>query len=225
MHDSTNPTRLTRSPRARLLAAAALVSGVLVAGCGGGSPSPSIASVSSTSTSTSSAASTGAATTSPSNAASAPTSQASLDSGALAYSKCMRASGVPSFPDPKAGGGFLFQKGGGIDPSSPVFRAADAKCRKLMPGGGPPGPGTQTHPSSQALAQMLKIAACMRRHGVYDFPEPRTSVPSNLQGALDGAGVISDIDGVILLFPGSIDQQSPIFTRAAATCNFPLHNH
>jgi hypothetical protein len=37
--------------------------------------------------------------------------------------------------------------------------------------------------------------------------------------------VISDIEGVILIFPSTIDQRSPIFTRAAATCAFPLHNH
>ena len=64
----------------------------------------------------------------------------------------------------------------------------------------------------------------MRRHGVPDFPDPRTSVPSNPFGSAR-AGVISDIEGVILIFPGTIDQQSPAFTRAAAACAFPLHNH
>ena len=38
MQDSIHPKRLTRSRRARLLAVATLVSGVLVAGCGGSSP-------------------------------------------------------------------------------------------------------------------------------------------------------------------------------------------
>jgi hypothetical protein len=37
--------------------------------------------------------------------------------------------------------------------------------------------------------------------------------------------VISNIDGVVLVFPGTIDEQSPAFTRAAAACRFPLHNH
>lgn len=64
----------------------------------------------------------------------------------------------------------------------------------------------------------------MRKHGVYDFPDPRTSVPPNPFGA-GGAGVISDIEGVILIFTSAIDQQSPAFTRAAAVCAFPLHNH
>lgn len=102
-----------------------------------------------------------------------------------------------------------------------VFKAAQAKCLHLLPGGGPPGPGTATHPSAQALAQMLKIAECMRRHGISEFPDPRTSVPSNLAGV----SVISDIDGVILVFPSTIDEQSPAFVRAAAACDFPLHSH
>ncbi len=70
---------------------------------------------------------------------------------------------------------------------------------------------------------MLKVSQCMRRHGISDFPDPLTSVPSD---ALAGTtGVISDIDGVILVFPSTIDEQSPQFTQAAAACAFPLHNH
>jgi hypothetical protein len=64
----------------------------------------------------------------------------------------------------------------------------------------------------------------MREHGVYDFPDPRTSVPSNPFGS-GGAGVISDIEGVILVFPSTTDKRSPTFERAAAACGFPLHNH
>jgi hypothetical protein len=64
----------------------------------------------------------------------------------------------------------------------------------------------------------------MRRHGVADFPDPRTSVPSNPFPS-GSTGVISDIDGVILVFPDTIDTRSPMFTRAAAACRFPLHNH
>ena len=108
-----------------------------------------------------------------------------------------------------------------MNPSSLGFEAAQVKCRKLLPGGGPPGPGTQTNPSPQALTQMVEVAQCMRRHGIFDFPDPRTSVPSNLAGVRQ----ISDIDGVILVFPSTIDEQSQLFTHAAAACNFPLHNH
>ncbi len=200
--------RLT-SPRVRLLAMAALASGILMAGCGGGSSNPP-------------AAATGGARTAPSGVGGGGSAQ--IQQGALAFAKCMRANGVPKFPDPSPGGGFAFHPGAGFDPSSPAVGAAQAKCQKLMPGGGPPGPGTQTHPSAATMARFRGIARCMRSHGVPQFPDPRTSVPSN---ASPGSGIaeISDIEEVIFLFPETIDQSSPAFTQAAAACKFPLHNH
>jgi hypothetical protein len=88
-------------------------------------------------------------------------------------------------------------------------------------GGGGLAPGTQTHPSPQWLAKMVRAAQCMRRHGAIDFPDPTTTVPS-LSGFV---GVISDIEGVIFVFPAGIDTQSPLFMRTAKRCGFPLHNH
>jgi len=189
---------------------------VLVAGCGGSSPSPAVARLGGTTTPGSTATTGGGA------ASSGQPSPSALGSDALAYAKCMRSNGVPNFPDPNAGGGFLFHASAGII-SSPAFKTAQAKCHKLLPGGAPPGPGSTTNPSAQTLARFLKVARCMRKHGVYDFPDPRTSVPSNPFGS--GAGVISDIEGVILVFPSTIDEQSPVFTRVAAACALPLHNH
>lgn len=152
----------------------------------------------------------------------AAASSVSPEAAALAFAKCMRSHGLPSFPDPRAGGGFLFGQGAGVDPSAPAFKAAQAKCKQFLPA----GPGAGPPPSAQTLARFLKIAQCMRRHGVPEFPDPRTSVPSNLRPPSRGSGafVISDIEGVILVM-GSIDTQSPRFTRAAAACAFPLHNH
>jgi hypothetical protein len=180
-----------------------------LAGCGGSS-SPGVAHLSSAK---------GASTAKSEVAGSSPESPASLQRAAVAYAKCMRSNGVPNFPDPNAGGGFLFHARAGII-NSPSFKAAQAKCDKLLP----PGPGSGPPPSAQTLAHFLKVAQCMRKNGVYDFPDPRTSVPSNPFGA-GGAGVISDIEGVILVFPSTIDQRSPAFTRAATACAFPLHNH
>jgi hypothetical protein len=204
----------TRRPipsRARPLTGAALLSLALaVAGCGGSSSSPGVAHISSAK---------GASSVSTAGGAS-PESMANPQQAALAFAKCMRSNGVPNFPDPKARGGFLFHTRAGINPGSPVVKAALAKCRHFMP----PGPGSGSPPSAQTLAKFLRIARCMRQHGVYDFPDPRTSVPSNPFGS-GGGGVISDIEGVILIFGSTIDQQSPAFTRAAAACVFPLHNH
>jgi hypothetical protein len=185
---------------------------LLLAGCGGGSSSSSNGGVARLSSNTGSSAAgnrtDGAGSGSP-------------EVAALAFAKCMRLSGVPNFPDPKPGGGFLFHTGAGVDPSSAAFKAAQAKCKQFMP----PGPGSGSPPSAQTLAHYLKIAQCMRRNGIPNFPDPRTTVPSNPRAALGGGnGVISDIEGAILVFPGTIDQQSPLFTRAAAACAFPLHN-
>lgn len=146
----------------------------------------------------------------------------SPEAAALAFAKCMRSNGEPNFPDPSAGGLFRFKRGAGVDPFSSTYKAARAKCKRFQPEG---GPGSGPPPSAQTLAHYLKVAQCMRSHGVPEFPDPRTSVPSNLHPPAGASRfVISDIEGVILVM-GSIDEQSPLFTRAAAACAFPLHNH
>ncbi len=208
------PRRINLS--AVVLASAAL----LVAGCGGGSPDPGVARLSS---GTSSGGISGGGTSGGTETvAGAAGPGGSPEAAALAFAGCMRANGVPHFPDPKAGGGFLFHTGAGADPSSPAFKAAQAKCKKFLP----PGPGSGSPPSAKTLAHFLTVARCMRQHGVPEFPDPRTTAPSNPSAALGGSGgVISDIEGVIFVFPGRIDEQSPAFTRAAAACAFPLHNH
>jgi hypothetical protein len=147
-------------------------------------------------------------------------SAASPQEDALKFAGCMRSHGVTDFPDPSSGGGFIFNANAGII-QGPHYQAAQEACQKYLP----PGPGSGPPPSAHALAQMLKVAQCMRRHGVTDFPDPRTSVPPHALAALGQVGVISDIDGVILVFPSTVDEQSPAFTAAAAACSFPLHNH
>lgn len=111
------------------------------------------------------------------------------------------------------------QRPAGANPAAPLFKAAQAKCHKLLPGGGQPGSGP---PSAQTLARWLKISQCMRKHGISGFPDPTTSMPSKPPA---GVGEIADRGGAILLIPSTIDQQSPAFTRAAATCGFGLTNH
>jgi hypothetical protein len=210
MRDNTSTTRLTRSRQAGLPTAAACLSLALaLTGCGGSSSS-GVARLSSEK-GTSSASSEGGG---PASGSITNPRQATVD-----FAKCMRANGVPNFPDSG-----LITRGAGVDPSSPFFQAARAKCQKLMPGGGPPGPGSSTHPSPQTLARFLKIAQCMRGHGVPQFRDPTTSVPSNPHPPAGGTFVISDIEGMILVM-GSIDEQSPVFKQAAAACTFPLRDH
>lgn len=171
-----------------------------------------MANLTTTTTGSGSAAGSGAA----GSGSAAPSSRSALLRAELAFAKCMRANGAPNFPDPGSSGGFEIVGNG----RSPGLEAAQAKCQKLMPGGGGPATGGPP-PSAQTMAHWLTVAQCMRRHGVPDFPDPTTKVPS----PSPGIGVISDRDGAILVFPHSLDMQSPLFLRAAATCGFQLTNH
>jgi hypothetical protein len=61
---------------------------------------------------------------------------ARMRKGALAMARCMRAHGIPNFPDPQfrsgPGGrlGIAIGPGSGVDPSSPAFQAAARACQK-----------------------------------------------------------------------------------------------
>lgn len=210
----------TSSARLGCLTLVALAAALGLAACGG-AKSPAVANLEAT-TSNSDAGRT--STIGGASGRGRPESQTQLQQDALKHSQCMRSHGLPNFPDPSPGGGLVFPAGSGVTPGSPAFQAAQAKCRKYNPAPPGLGAGTQTHPSQQWLSQMVKAAACMRRHGYSNFPDPRTSIPSNPFGP-GGTGVISNIDGVIFLFPSSIDTTSPQFYRAADACKFPDHHH
>jgi hypothetical protein len=68
---------------------------------------------------------------------SAPTSaqNSAIVAQLLKLSVCMRAHGVPSFPDPGPEG---LRIGRNIDPRSPEFQAAQKACVRDFPGGSPP---------------------------------------------------------------------------------------
>jgi hypothetical protein len=127
----------------------------------------------------------------------------------------MRANGVPNFPDPGSGGAVRVPIGN--NGAAPAFRAAQNKCEKLVPGSGPPGSGPP--PSAQTMTKLLKIARCMRQHGVPQFPDPRTRVPSNPDPA--EYPEITDFDGAILLFPATLDMQAPAYRQALTACGAP----
>ena len=136
--------RRARLRRAGLLAAALACLALLAAAC-----------------SSSASPSTGAASAS-----------GSAKHSALAFSRCMRAHGITSFPDPNPQGGIALNAGPGtgIYPKSPQFKAAWRACRPLAPSGGPLSPAQQ----AEAKAQALKYSRCMRARGISDFPDPNT---------------------------------------------------
>lgn len=107
---------------------------VLVAGCGGGS-SLGVASINGSTRSVKhpsrSGLGGGGGVVRFVGAAPSPAQRASAEVAGLLFSRCMRAHGVPNFPDPPAasGGGFGFAFGSGqLDPAAPLFRRAQQVC-------------------------------------------------------------------------------------------------
>jgi hypothetical protein len=128
----------------------------------------------------------------------------------LAYSRCMRSHGIADFPDPPSGGGaFQFQGGPGSDmnPQSSAFQAATNACKSLAPKD-QGGPGSMSAADKQKL---LAYSACMRSHGVPDFPDPTFS--SN-----GGGLVINGSAG------GDMDPRSPAFQAADKACRSLMPN-
>jgi hypothetical protein len=134
----------------------------------------------------------------------------------LQFASCMRAHGVPNFPDPSPGGGLHIDQSSGINPSSPAFQSAQNTCSKLLPGGGP-GRGPVSEARKQ---QMLRLAQCMRAHGVSAFPDPTSGPPSSPSPG-SGGGLGFGTPGAFLSVPQSLIN-SPAFQTAATACGFPV---
>jgi hypothetical protein len=162
--------------------------GLLLAACGASPPS-GVASIGKTSTTT----------TVP--AAAKGNSVAMKD--ALSYAQCMRSHGVPKYPDPTLGPNsvpteHLSSNGNpSLDPNSPRFQAAEHVCLAKQPAESPV--------LKQSIAanqlQDLKYAACMRAHGVPNFPDPTMRTY-----------------GVELKLPPHVSPDSPLFLSAQRTC-------
>jgi hypothetical protein len=169
--------------RAGVIALLLASAGLLAAGCGdNATPDRAVASV--------------AAPAGDSSASPQPSSSGSGDP--VAFAKCMRANGLPEFPDPDAGGGIMF---GGpnakIDPNSAEYKKAAEKCAAYAPSGQPNLGSPQDQWSS---ADKLKYAKCMRESGVPSFPDP------------DASG------GFAFGKDAGVDPESPQFKAAEKTC-------
>jgi hypothetical protein len=75
--------------------------------------------------------------------------------------------------------------------------------------------------SATRIEHGVKIAACMRAHGLRSFPDPATSPPST-PPAPDET-ILGGPDGVFSLTASMV--QSPAFKQAATTCGFPTFGH
>jgi hypothetical protein len=94
---------------------------------------------------------------------------------AVKFAQCMRANGVPDFPDPDASGTLTIDgvvNGSSLDPNSATFQQAISACKDLEPA------GFMGHTrSAQQQEAALKFAQCMRDNGVPDFPDPTADGP------------------------------------------------
>jgi hypothetical protein len=88
------------------------------------------------------------------------------DDLALKYSACVRANGVPNFPDPDRNGALDLDLGK-LGVTRAKLEAADRKCRQYLPDGGRP---QKIDPAKLALAR--QYSQCMRENGVPKFPDP-----------------------------------------------------
>src|SRR3954451_2068384 len=103
-----------------------------------------------------------------SNSGSGATKTVSDQDKLVKLAECIRAHGVPHFPDPDPKGEYQF----GIDVSPAVWKKATEACRDLTP------PGTfsgKRSPKQQSDA--LRFAECVRENGVKDFPDPVNGDP------------------------------------------------
>ena len=88
----------------------------------------------------------------------------------LGYSRCLRAHGIPNFPDP------VTRKDGVPEypESAPRVPSQDQQaCRAAiasLPASYTPNPTLSPH----EVRQMLQVSNCMRRHGIFGWPDPNS---------------------------------------------------
>jgi hypothetical protein len=115
---------------------------------------------------------------------------------ALAFAHCMRSHGAPNFPDPNSSGGFAMKPSNSSSFNVPLAHAA---CAHLYPDEGK----QLADPVQQAVQQRhaLAFAACMRRHGIANFPD-------------DWSGNVGQ------LISAGLDPSSPQLNAALTKCGF-----
>jgi hypothetical protein len=126
-----------------------------------------------------------------------PHEPASNDNAGLEFATCIRTHGVPSFPDPQTSGGIQIPLSFAKNPS-PAFNSAMQACKYLIP--------ADTSPpvvSASQKAAAVKLAQCMREHGVTNYPDP------TYQDGHEIPPAIAD---------PAINPASPAFGAASKTC-------
>jgi hypothetical protein len=141
--------------------------------------------------------------------ASSATAAGAANPTLLAFAQCMRARGVPDFPDPQPGdSGAKFPTAQQLGVSASRYQAAENLCQHLLPAG-----SDDQFPPAEVpllLSGMRLFSQCMRGHGVPNWPDP-----------------ITDAEGRPVFNPGAdgITQaatRSPQFQAKIAACQHLL---
>jgi hypothetical protein len=156
---------MTRKLRPLVALALASLIGLVSAGCGSNASSKT-GTAGSTGTA-SSAGSTGTASSAGATSSGAD-KKLTKQEKAVKFAECMRANGVPHFPDPDPNGDSNF----GVDVTRDVWLKAVDACKALKP---PGALSSKRTPKQQSAT--LRFAQCVRDHGVKDFPDPVNGEP------------------------------------------------
>jgi hypothetical protein len=132
------------------------------------------------------------------------TTEATGDAAGVKFATCMRTHGISSFPDPEDPADvqipIAFAKN-----RSPAFTSAMQACKYLIPSGSSP---PVVSASQQAAA--VKLAQCIREHGVPNYPDPTYQ---------DGHQVIPPPPLSLSQFNELVG--SPAFSNASKACQSP----
>jgi hypothetical protein len=129
----------------------------------------------------------------------------------LAFAKCMRSHGVPTFPAPDGQGNFNNSQIESVIQNNPRARNAWAQCGSLLPNEGTGLSATQLQDMQQQnLRNAVKAARCMRAHGIEDFPDP--------DGSTQGSGINwQPVQSAIQ--SGNVSTSTPSYEAAYDTCS------
>jgi len=117
---------------------------------------------------------------------------------AVGYSQCMRANGVPKYPDPASGGQLPKGDAQAFDVSDATYQAAQRTCQHLLPTGGSFDQQAfqciEAGDCPPALVQQMltadrKFAECMRSHGVPNWPDPTIGANGGPGFKVSAAGI------------------------------------
>jgi hypothetical protein len=154
-----------------------------------------------------------AALGSSSSSSAGPPTQAQIKQGqqdAVRFAQCMRSHGVPNLPDPTSPQEFKLYIAS--SEGSPAFQSAEAACRQVLPGGGPPRQSAAQR-QAQTVAG-LAFARCLRSHGFPNFPDP-TSSGQITHEMLANAGIDPRQPAVLQAADACVSVTHGVLTKAA----------